>query len=797
MPFCNNCGKQIDEQDKFCLNCGKPNKSLSQNSAKDIPLRAGTIESKSGSYGASIDNNPGTVIENSGSYGLDVSNLPVDTVIDNRYKVIKKLGAGGFGTVYKVWDENMDVHKALKVIHSEIYNDKEAIEKLKREAKLLYKLKHPNIVEFHDIHLQGDIKYFDMELISGGDLVDLKLKHRTVTEDIMLPIMKKIIEGMIKIHDSGIIHKDLKPANIMLTDDGIVKIMDFGISETLKTSMSRLSETSRSGTAVYQSPEHLNGKMVGKESDIWSFGVLCYEMLSGNPVFRGDSWDDVKSSIKGRLDIDRDNGKLKQFGEIESLDGISDKLNSLLGKCLRWDYKERFRNFAEIDISIPDSEKTESTLDEIFISYKYKKHEILGKAASTDFNEFINHYYTIYPHKKVIQVGFGEEFESINDAVDKAEAGDVIVISPGFYYEKIVLNKSVLLIGDNSKEDVNIVSEDDYCIEVKCQHTMIINLNLSMKSRDDRSCLSVNYGSLLMSNCNIQNKGGNAVDCYNSDILIYKSKLHNLEYDGVHLGKGTKAIVEDCEIYECGSDGIACSQTSSVKIKNCKIHDVGAIGITIIGYYDYELIDNCLTDYVTECEVINCEIYNIGQDGFFITNGSIFQINKCRVSDTMNHGMNIDKKVKGIINECEIYKNKIGISSIGIESSIDIVNCKINNNFEHGICHSGTGERKIIDCIITENGEDGISIGENLIVEIKNSKVHHMGANGIWLSGSNVNIIDCEISKNTGYGIYVDPKSKAVIDDCRIHDMKDIGIYNPGDGNCNITKCDIFNNELD
>lgn len=344
MAFCTNCSKEIQADWKVCPFCGTPNVLSVSDNKKD---NNSTSLDSSGTYGAN-EGNQSTIMDTAGGYGLDLSNLAENTIIDKRYKILEKLGSGGFGTVYRAWDTVLEVDKALKIIHKDVYSNKEAIINLKKEAKLLYTLKHPNIVDFHEIHLQGEIKYFDMELISGGDLVDFKMKHGAISEETLLPLMKQIIAGMIKIHDSGIIHKDLKPANIMLTDKGIVKIMDFGISETLKTSMSRLSETSRSGTAVYQSPEHLNGKQVGKESDIWSFGVLCYEILSGNPVFRGETWDDVKSSIKGRLDVDREGAKLKQFGRIEPLEGVSEKLNSVLGKCLRWAYEERFNDFKEI-----------------------------------------------------------------------------------------------------------------------------------------------------------------------------------------------------------------------------------------------------------------------------------------------------------------------------------------------------------------------------------------------------------------------------------------------------------------
>ncbi|MBN1969923.1 MAG: SUMF1/EgtB/PvdO family nonheme iron enzyme [Candidatus Delongbacteria bacterium] len=296
-----------------------------------------------------------TIIGNSGYYGLDFDNLPDGIIIDNRFEIKQKLGQGGFGSVYKVWDRNLDILKALKVISREFYNDDEVIYDLKHEAKILIKLKHENILYFYDIHFEGDCKYLDMEYIDGDNLVRIKLSYpgKKITEEKALELIRQICQGMIYIHDHNIIHKDLKPHNIMIDSHGTVKIMDFGISETFRTSMSRIKETSKSGTPAYMSPEQLIGEDVGKESDIWSFGIMLYELLSGKQVFTGESRNDVLMQIERR----------KEYKPIES---ISDKLNTLLEKCLRYDYKDRFGSFKELldFMDSTESEPLKSTLTE-------------------------------------------------------------------------------------------------------------------------------------------------------------------------------------------------------------------------------------------------------------------------------------------------------------------------------------------------------------------------------------------------------------------------------------------------
>ena len=293
-----------------------------------------------------------TQLTRSGKYGVDLESLPKGFLLDNRYKIETKIGTGGFGTVYKAWDDNLDTTKAIKVISKEFYNDEEVICDLKQEAKLLYKLEHKNIVKFHDIHLDGNIKYIDMEYIDNGNLVNLKLRSsgKKVPEKEVIEIVKQIIAGMKHIHSQNIIHKDIKPQNIMLTKNGTVKIMDFGISETFRSSMSRLKETSRSGTPAYMSPEQLIGKDVGKESDIWSFGVMLYELLAGKQLFTGKTTSEIHHSIREKLDVERDaeTRQYNQYGSIIFPEGISNGIKTILQKCLQYNYKDRFRSFSEV-----------------------------------------------------------------------------------------------------------------------------------------------------------------------------------------------------------------------------------------------------------------------------------------------------------------------------------------------------------------------------------------------------------------------------------------------------------------
>ncbi len=309
-----------------------------------------------------MDEHKDTIVKSSYSY-RDTTNLPQGYVIDDRYRIEEKLGVGGFGTVYKAWDTNIECYKALKVIHTEFYDDKQVIEELRHEAKLLMSVLSPHVVRMWDIHLSGNIKYLDMEYIGGGDLVDLKLSYpdRRVPEDKMLTIAQGIISGMIDIHKKNIVHKDLKPQNVMMTEEGEAKIMDFSIAETFRTSKSRIEKTRIAGTPAFMSPEQLIGQQVGKESDVWSFGVMVYELLTGRTCFGGSTTSEVHYSIKERLDVERDKetrGYI-QHGNLTFPNGISEKTKQLINKCLQYDFQDRFRNFIEIEKFFTERQKEE------------------------------------------------------------------------------------------------------------------------------------------------------------------------------------------------------------------------------------------------------------------------------------------------------------------------------------------------------------------------------------------------------------------------------------------------------
>jgi serine/threonine protein kinase/formylglycine-generating enzyme required for sulfatase activity len=334
MPFCGECGKQYKDGLKFCPHCGTPNELFKAESKKqkaesstestfrmDTVLPNGAEEYKTRIRGAS-------------SYGvLNLEDLPAGHVIDDRYEIKEKVGQGGFGAVYRVFDRTMEIDKALKVIPQAVVSDAEALYDLQQEAKTMIALNHPNIVRVFDFHNTGSIKYIDMEYVPGKTLTQFKLEcpKKQMPEVQVKEYAIKIAQGMAYAHQHNVLHKDIKPQNIKVTPEGAIKIMDFGIAETVRTSMSRIQNTSSSGTLVYMSPEQIKGKDVGKESDIYSFGAMLYELLSGHPPF-----------YKGDISYQILN---EEPGVIEH---VSEGMKQIIMRCLQKNYQDRYKCFESI-----------------------------------------------------------------------------------------------------------------------------------------------------------------------------------------------------------------------------------------------------------------------------------------------------------------------------------------------------------------------------------------------------------------------------------------------------------------
>jgi len=214
--------------------------------------------------------------------------MKIGQIVKDRYEILEILGEGGMAFVYKARDTQLERFVAIKTLKPNYVNQETFVERFKREAKTAANLNHPNIVQIFDWGIE-DEPYFVMEYIEGNTLTSIIAKNRTISLSDILFIGSQVSSGLHAAHQKGLVHRDIKPGNIMITPDGKVKVTDFGIV-SLQNEESDITRTgSILGTASYISPEQAQGKPVSIESDLYSLGTVLYELIAGKPPFSGDT----------------------------------------------------------------------------------------------------------------------------------------------------------------------------------------------------------------------------------------------------------------------------------------------------------------------------------------------------------------------------------------------------------------------------------------------------------------------------------------------------------------------------
>ena len=231
------------------------------------------------------------------------------------FEILAALGAGGMGEVYRARDLKLGRDVAIKLLPVAFVADPERRGRFQREAQLLAALNHPHIASVFGLEESGETTFLAMELVEGESLAD-RVQAGALGLDESLQIARQIGEALAAAHDKGIIHRDLKPANVMLTSDGRVKVLDFGLAKMLEAPGGAISASLSPtlsvqatmagtilGTAAYMSPEQARGRTVDKRTDIWAFGCVLYEMLTGRRAFEGDDvTDTIAAVVRGEPD---------------------------------------------------------------------------------------------------------------------------------------------------------------------------------------------------------------------------------------------------------------------------------------------------------------------------------------------------------------------------------------------------------------------------------------------------------------------------------------------------------------
>lgn len=329
---CPQCEAENPEMSRFCSECG-----TSLRPAEDI-LTAPTK-----------------------TLQTPIQELTRGTTFAGRYDVIEEVGRGGMGKVYRAIDKNIEEEVALKILNPEIAADEKMIERFQNEIKLARKITHRNVCRMYDLNAEEGTQYIIMEYVPGEDLRSLIRRIGQFTLGKTLIIAKQVCEGLAEAHRLGVVHRDLKPQNIMIDKEGNAHIMDFGIARMMKA-RGITKEEMIIGTPQYMSPEQVEGKETDHRSDVYSLGVILYEMVTGRLPFEGDT--PLSIALKHKSEQPPNPRKINEQ--------IPEELSRSVLKCLEKDRGKRYQSAEELLSELRKIEKGMPTTDRFVPEWKLK-----------------------------------------------------------------------------------------------------------------------------------------------------------------------------------------------------------------------------------------------------------------------------------------------------------------------------------------------------------------------------------------------------------------------------------------
>ena len=322
---CPRCNHKNPDETNYCGRCG-------------MPLLAEDV----------------TAVYNPDTLKFLLQEMSRGTIIADRYEVIEELGRGGMGTVYKVFDKKIKEKIALKIIRPEIALNEHTIERFQNELRIARKIIHKNVCRMFDLGEDKNLHFITMEYISGRDLKQMIRMTKQLNVGTAVTIAKQVCEGLAESHRLGVVHRDLKPQNIMIDNEGSVRIMDFGIARSLYTTGVTATGV-LIGTPEYMAPEQAEAKEVDQRTDIYALGAILFEMVTGEVPFSGDT--PISIAIKHKQEGPRDPREINAQ--------IPEDLSQVILKCLEKNKEDRYQTAAELIKDLSNIEQGIPTIERI------------------------------------------------------------------------------------------------------------------------------------------------------------------------------------------------------------------------------------------------------------------------------------------------------------------------------------------------------------------------------------------------------------------------------------------------
>ncbi|GHO88811.1 protein kinase domain-containing protein [Dictyobacter formicarum] len=708
--FCDNCGTTNRPDAKFCYACGQPQISYA------------TTNTVTGLLTSAYE-------------------------LKQRYHILQKLGQGGFGAIYKAADLLFnDTPRAVKEMGMRGLDEqetKDAIVAFRNEATLLANLSHPNLPRIYDHFEEHGRWYLVMDYIEGETL-EKRLEqapggYLPLKEVVELGIQLCTVLSYLHSHEPPIIFRDLKPDNVMLTADGQVYLIDFGIARFFKPGQTK--DTMNLGTPGYAAPEQYGRMQTTIRSDIYSLGATLYQLISG--IHPG-----LTPFLQQPLDLDA-----SQPANVA--------LEKLVMQMLELKEDQRPRDAQVVKQELQNVQQMLQSASVKRIVQPIAT--AIPASTTTALSQATRLLATQEPRPSIVVAQQGGDYTSLSEAIQQAEPGSFIFVREGLYKENIILDKPVEIIGNGPRAQIILESSNTDCIVMQTAAATLRGLTircLAGSMGKAAYALHISQGELFIEDCDITSSSSACISItsVNANPTIRYCTIHDGAGYGITISQNARATIEYCEIFNhpragihitTGADPILrhCNISNSERyglfiieqgrgtFEDCDIHHHGYAGATVSTLSNPLLLRCQLHDNLKYgVEVLqegqgsyqDCEIAGSGVDNVSITTGSTPYFYLCRIHEAQQHGVKVSDNGRGILEYCNISACQQANVAISSGGDPQLQRDTISHSQQYGVAVFDGGHGTIEHCILTDNARGALSIERGCEVVNKQNTLHSM-----------------------------------------------------------------------
>ncbi len=677
-----------------------------------------------------------------------------------KFEIVKRLGKGTMGEVFLGRDTVLGREVAIKTILAGSSFGDEAKARFEREAKSTALLNHPNIVTVYEFGEEEGMYYLAMEYLAGEDLCSL-IKNQSLSRAESLEVLAQACEGLAFAHEHGVIHRDVKPANILVTRRGkkvMAKLMDFGVALVNQSTLTQ--QGIWMGTASYMAPEYLDTGKATPSSDIFAVGVMLYEVITnGRMPFAGETTTMVLNAILR---------KPPQPFLPEEMQEVSPRLLDVVRKSLAKDPEDRYASADALAAAIRES-LTNAAIAE----------EPAPKPIQPTKRD-------LFDRPLIVGKGPKATCLSLRAALRQAAPGAHITVLPGVYRESLIVEKDVVISGEGDPSEIILEASQGPCLTLKSPNAQLQGLTLRrthQEGKEEEPVLSMQSGRVTMEDCTLAALKGGAVvvSGSGSQAVLERCRLQGTQMVSIELSAGASLQLNHSLVEGHARKGLRVGQGATATLVQTIFKDGDGIGIGV--------------EQGGLAQLEDCTIQNCRAGGLVVQTEGRANLQRCRLETSKYAGILAFEKGQANLEECDIQ----GHEASGVHGAegaiISLRQCHVHHNPGFGISVMDQGLCTVEGCEIDDNLQPGIIVNQGGTVQVKNSKLHDGQSLGVVCMAMGRGVLEgCEIYGNARSGAKVERGGSLLLVRCILRDGRDTGMLLFEDAELTLEECVVHRN---